>query len=452
MKKILLSSLITASYLISSEPVMLDTKSNVSNDESVYAIQLVSYDKSREKLAHKFFLDLDDDIRKDAVMYQNNEYIFIRYKTSSDKANLSKELAELKKGQYKDSYIVKSNYKNLLKAKENNGMLFLNAPHIDKEVVKKPKIQKSKALISKDVGYSIQLASFRKNNLNGAKVFLKRLPTTIKKDSVIYPVGNYYTIRYMISDSRNSLKKNLGMIKNSGFKDSLIIKTLVKKFQKQQNYTYSNTNIPRAIESSKKPFKMVMLDTFTYSKILINADKLKNDNKLQESIELYEKAFGHKQTNQSVNNNLYYLYGKTNNWPRANELINLVDKKDKVLYAYAIGAIEINNPRLEAELLPVLKYDISGYAKLALGVYFENNKVSKKAHDYYTSAYDTNRYDLYLAFAYARSSELNNDNDNAKFIYKMISENRENKLQDLKQQAYSRYRQLEELKQMESKD
>ena len=59
---------------------------------------------------------------------------------------------------------------------------------------------------------------------------------------------------------------------------------------------------------------------------------------------MYEKAFRHKQDNDAINNNLFYLYGKTNNWPKASEKLCLLKKLDKVLYSYAIGALEINYP------------------------------------------------------------------------------------------------------------
>lgn len=450
MKKTLLASFAFSS-LLASEPIVLDSNNNfnVKND-SIYSIQLISYNKTRENLAHKFFLNLDDDIRKDAVMYQNNDYIYIRYKTSLDKKNLSKELAELKKGQYKDSYIVKSNYKSLLKAKKNNELQFGIIP---------PEEMKPKKTLLLGDGYSIQLITLSKTNLKRTKKLFNNLPKYVQERSVIYPVGKFLTIRYFIKKSSAELKNDLKDIKNHGFKDAFIIKTSLDKFNDirskmgldANNVSNTKHNI-RDVKNSEKQFEMLKLSTFEYSKTLIDAHEMKNKNKLRASIKLYEKALGHDQTNLFVNNNLYYLYGRTNNWPRANQLINIIDNKDKVLYAYSIGAIEINNPNLERELLEVLKYDISGYTKLALGSFFENNKSYKKSHDYYKKAYDNNRYDLYLAFAYARSCEINNDTKNAKFVYKMISNNTDDNLHNFKKQAYIRYNQLNRLEQIENKE
>ena len=96
MKRILLATL-ACSYLMGSEPVVLDENFNAATkSDSIYSIQLISYDKSREKLAHKFFSNLSEEIKKDAEMHQNKDNIYIMYKSSSDKNDLSEELDKLK--------------------------------------------------------------------------------------------------------------------------------------------------------------------------------------------------------------------------------------------------------------------------------------------------------------------------------------------------------------------
>lgn len=320
-------------------------------------------------------------------------------------------------------------------------------------------IQQLNTTLKKQVKYlyTIQLSTFPLANVKSIQKQFNNLPDNIKSEAFIYPVGKYLTIKYSATENKKEIQKKLAFAKESGIRDSFIIRIPEEKYKKL--VTNSN-NVQNNIQKEEVPttdkdtplwciqqqsIPMIKLDNYEYSRALTDAHKYKKQNFTLKSIETYEKLFAHDPANKAIVNNLFYLYGKTNNWPKAKEKFCLLKRKDMAAYSYAVGALEINNPMLEEELESQLQYDRSGYIHLALGVYFERNEQFKQSHKFYKRAYDLNRYDLYLAFAYARSCEIESQYKKAIFIYNLISQSNNKKYENLIHQAYNRYKQLEKL-------
>lgn len=462
MLKSLLISIVAVTSLLATEV-----------DDNAYSIQLATYSAKSKELAEDYLNKLPDDIRKDSVLYPQGKYLTIRYKSLNSVKMLYKPLKKARKI-VRDAYIVnisKSVFSDL-KNKNEKKLNLLDSKQIKQEEILI--LKKDKKLIDNNVNeqrllaqqklqntfvnnskysYSLQLYSFHKTDENGIINAYSSLPEDIKKHTAIYPTGEYITLRYLNKPSKkdfNSIFKKVKFI----FDDAYIATVTTDKFKEYLNQTKKRFENKEKIKNEdlrgyskicvqKQSFEFQNLSTYEYTKVLVDAHEMKETNQIIESIKLYEKAFAHKQDNYSINNNLFYLYGKTNNWPKAVEKICLLRKKiDKVLYSYTLGALEINNPMLESELSLYLKDDKSGYLHLSLGVFQERNEDFEKAHGYYQKAYNLNRYDMYLAYAFARSSEIQSDYKGAMFIYGLIAKNNDRKYQQLQQQAYNRYNQL----------
>jgi len=288
--------------------------------------------------------------------------------------------------------------------------------------------------------YSIQLGTF--NTKDQALSFLMTLDEKIKKESFIYEVDDYITLRYKISKKVRFLRNSLIEIKKLGFKDSYIATSIISKLEKPINdikQTIKTVTTKEEIQVIKKK-----INRFNYTKILNQAHNYKVNMNFFKSIEFYEKAYNLIKNNNSANNNLFYLYGKTNNWQKAKIRLLEFENKDVFLYSYSRGALEINNIKLESDIKPYLMYDNSGYTKLILGYHFEMNNNLKKASYYYKKAYKKNN--IYLSFAYARFNEIIKNYKKAKFIYKYIYENIDTQSIILKDKAYKRYQELSKLK------
>lgn len=466
MKNKLLLSLIASSCILSADINIKD------QNKLGYSIQVQSALKSYEHKSKEYYSNMDDELKKECVLYPIKKYIAVRCFIGETKNDLKDKLNHLK-SQGIAGYIYKTKYNKFLELKSANQNQISNQDDYfdeEDEVTATKKVE----VVSQDISsqrkdahsklqnslnsstklsYTIQLLSVHKLSLKSLKVQYNLLPKDIKENSVIYPIGQFIAIRYLSYDNISDLKPILKELRKGQFKDSIIVKANKKKFKrllnKDTNTQPRNPNGYQLACVSKQSFEFQKLDNFQYTKTLLDAHKFKNKNKILDSIKMYEKVFSHDQTDRSINNNLFYLYGKTNNWPKAMEKVCLIKKPGKVLYSYAIGALEINNPMIEDDLIGILKYDDTGYIHLALGVFMERNESYKKAHDYFKKAYDINRYDLYLAYAYARSCEIENDYKKAAFIYKIIAQNGEDRFQNIKKNAYERYNQISKLLQME---
>ncbi|MEA3353533.1 MAG: hypothetical protein U9Q33_06940 [Campylobacterota bacterium] len=308
-----------------------------------------------------------------------------------------------------------------------------------------------------DYLYTVQLVTFYQDQIEQIKDKFNTLPKTIKDESFIYPTGKYLTLKYSSARLAKELNSKLNLAIEAGFESAFISKMSKEKYNRITNQSIRyDKKVQKNEELStdegtplwciqQQSIPMIKLDNYEYTRALTDAHKYKNQNRTLKSIETYEKLFAHDHTNSAIVNNIFYLYGKTNNWPKANEKLCLLKKKDKAIYSYAIGALEINNPMIEEELASSLQYDRSGYVHLALAVYFERNEEYKKSHQFYKSAYNRNRYDLYLAFAYARSCEIESQYKKAVFIYQLISNSNDKRYKNLITQAYNRYNQLRKI-------
>jgi len=490
MKKLVLTTFGTFG-LLTSTIFANSTQSNI-----VYSVQIASFLKTDEQNATNFYNNIHEQFKNDCVLYPIKRHLAVRCFTENNEIDLNDKLKlfrnnGIKTIVYKTKYDKFRDLLNKNKSKKDetqsddyfdeeddssdnaNGKLKKEeaikkiSQGISKVLAKEVNTQRENAHLnfkhnlnsSSKTSYTIQLISIPKSSIEIAKKTFNELPHDIKEKSVLYPLGSYITIRYLSSDGVTPLKSVLKDMKKTQFKDSLIVRMNTNKYIKllNKNSNYENNTIQHDSDDSQyslsctqqQSFKFEKLDNFQYTRILSNAHKFKSLNKVRDSIKQYERAFAHQQSNNAINNNLFYLYGKTNNWPKASEKLCLLKKHDKVLYSYAIGALEINNPMIEDELKDTLHYDKSGYIHLALGVYFERNEMYIKAHSYFKKAYDINRYDVYLAFAYARSCEIESDYKKAAFVYKMISDNREDRLLNLKQQAKQRYEQISRMLEQE---
>lgn len=310
-------------------------------------------------------------------------------------------------------------------------------------------------------GYAIQLASIYVGAKNEYNSFLRYLKEPYRSNIFVAKIGSYYAIRYSFDKSYKKQKELLKSVIDDGFTKAFIVQTSyqryikqkeqikkqVKKIKKDKNDAYTPDDISGYEFAcvDKQTFKFDPLNSYEFADTLNDANIFKKNNELEKSIKMYEKLFGHKQTNTTINNNLFYLYGITNNWPKASEKMCLIKDQSKVLYSYALGALEINNPMIEDDLINFLNADKTGYTHLALAVYFERNDDINKAYLYYQKAYNTNRYDMYLAYAYARVCEIKEDYKKALFLYRNIANNKQKKYEQLKNYSTTRYQQLRSL-------
>lgn len=305
--------------------------------------------------------------------------------------------------------------------------------------------------------YTIQIATFPIAHEESAISFFQSLEESIRSKSAIYPSNGYLTIRYYPSESKKSLTNQLKYVHQNGFKDAFIANTYLNKFYNFQNKEYheyreKSTKIPLAnkpfkkeeIKKIDKPQKST-LSKYQYNILLNEANNLKNEYNLKESVKKYEQLYNFSQENSLVNNNLFYLYGKTNQWKKAKNKIDKSLDKGNLLYSYGLGALESYNQNLENELKDQLEHDIKGYVSLVLGVFKERQHNYQDAYNYYENAYRKNRFDLFIMFAYARAFELIEDYKKAKQIYFDIATIKSIKYENLRKISYNRYLELDNL-------
>jgi len=434
---------------------------NASDESNGYSVQLATYEKEYKDYAKEYVNKLPKSIQEQTVIYPQGKYLAIRYSSATSLDELSKKLEYIKSSISKDAYIVKVSidmYKKMLN--ESKKLTDSDKNELTK-TIREQRLHSQKKLQetfsnNNTYSYSIQLYSFHKLDDKGIVKAYNELPQEMKSNIALYPSGEYITFKYLNKREKNDFQKD-GIFKKIKyiFDDAYISTVVTDRYKEYLHQTKKRFIQDKEIENEdlhgytkaciqKQSFKLENLSTHEYTKILVDAHELKSTNQVIESIKMYEKGFAHAQNNSVINNNLFYLYGKTNNWPKAVEKVCLVEKTiSKVLYSYALGALEINNPMLENELSDYLKDDQLGYLHLALGVFFERNENFEKAHRYYKKSYDLNRYDMYLAYAYARSSEIQSDYKNALFMYGIIARNNDTKYINLQKQSIQRYEQLQ---------
>lgn len=447
--KTLIISLITAAAIFANEDVRVD-KTDITplfGNDYRYSIQLITFGENELAKAKKFFNNLIDPIKSQSVIYPINKYITIRYSTSIGKSLLKKDLKKMKDIGFKDAFIVLSNSKIFNHNKNES-----SDSELKKELTKKKKVpiknnekiehtkNEKKTILKKEnvpkindkLIKTIQL--YTSANLDDAKKRFDKIPKNIQNKTTLYPVSRYVTARYLDDSLPFSLKKIIKL----GYKDAFIVNTSLERFNK-----YSKNKV------EKDPIiKINLLSSYDYNRIIKEAHNSKVENDLHRSVELYEKAFLHTQNNQSINSNLYYLYGMTNNWEKAKKYLSMIESnsnKDKSLYSYSLGALAINNETLEKDLLPFLNLDISGYTRLVIASHFEKKEDISKSFDYYEKAYNMNKYDTYVTFAYARANELIEDYEKSIYFYKLLFERNVRDNLHLQDKAFTRYKELEKL-------
>lgn len=304
--------------------------------------------------------------------------------------------------------------------------------------------------------YTIQLATFPKDKKYIGVKYLNDLPSDIRSKSVLYPIGDYYALRYNPLKQRELLFDETYRLKDMGYTNAYIVQTSLTKFQEIQGVVVHKSSksdlVSDSLENANESNKTKELTNYKYREILYLADSLNKTNQLIESMEQYEILFKSNKSNNVVNKNLFYLYGKTNNWERAKSNIVDIKRKDKLLYAYGLGALENYNVNLENELKPELCDDISGYVNLVLGVFKERQKNYQDAYNYYENAKNINRFDMFIMFAYARAFELIKKYDLAQKIYLDISLVKSDRYKNIKLQAHNRYIELKELSKLVTKE
>lgn len=295
--------------------------------------------------------------------------------------------------------------------------------------------------------YAIQFITFSKNKKDSALEFLDTLDEHIQSQTALYLNGELISLRYKPSISRELLLNDLEKIKDIGFEDAYIVESYLRKFQIKQEKlppknVYQDSISYSPFSQEKSPKK---LTKYEYKQILNIANKFKESSNLHASIEKYETLFDDSKDNEIVNNNLFYLYGKTNNWNNAKLNLQNINRKDKLLYAYGLGSLESYSKNLEKELQSEIDEDFSGYVNLILGVLKERENNFNDAYTYYETAYIKNRSDIYIAFAYARAYELIKKYDLAQKIYFEISAIESDRYIEIKALSLKRYLELKEL-------
>jgi len=303
--------------------------------------------------------------------------------------------------------------------------------------------------------YTIQLQSFKRENTNETSLVLESMKLLVEDqdDLYIYPLGRYDTIRYKKSFSKDKIYEYLNKLKQKDiFKDAIVKKVPKERLEKylsrdKKNDTKDQEDSYQFACIKQQSFEFEKLSSYQYTNLLNQADKYKRSSMIIQSIESYEKLFASDQKNNIVNNNLFFLYGLSNNWPKAKEKFCLLKDLEKLIYSYALGALQINNPNLNEELNEVINEDRSGYINLVMAVFYERKENFSEAFRYYKKAYDLNRSDSFLTFAYARVCEIQDRYDDAIFLYNLILQNTQD--ENIKQQSLARIKNIQLIKEID---
>lgn len=265
--------------------------------------------------------------------------------------------------------------------------------------------------------YTIQL--FSSKTLPPAERFAKNLDKDIQKDSFILKIGSYYVVRYKNEKKYNYLKQILKNLKKYGFNDAFIVKMDERRLLKAIRYTSEKTFNKNSDKKNKTDTTLILLD----------ADNFYKAGKYHKSLNYYLKAYRLGNRSENIVINISYLMGKTCNLKKFENFINEIDDKEPSVYAFGIGAIEVEEDNILKDLLlKNIDFSQEGYIELLLGYIYEKEKDFKNALHFYKNAYLKNSKDPYFVYAYARALDLDKRYKKALRYYKYLLKNSDNNL------------------------
>ena len=263
--------------------------------------------------------------------------------------------------------------------------------------------------------YTLQI--FSTKTISTAQEVLDKLPTDLKKEVKLYKAGNYIASRYSKASNPKALKRYVDIFKNYGFNDAYIVKTT--KWHMLRNY------IAPAVRTAKKEVRQPLfftkektLSPYEISQTIVKADRAYKNGNDSMAMLYYEMLLNANAATSKIKNNLCYLYGKRGAWFEAKKIIDKERYIPKLLYAYAYGALETNQPDFIQSLGKYILMDRSGRLALLSGAYYEKRGDFNRALNYYRLAYKKNPSDVYNIFAYARALDLNKNYKKALQYYK----------------------------------
>ena len=259
--------------------------------------------------------------------------------------------------------------------------------------------------------YSIQLFTFK--SLRRAEVMLDKTPQNLKDKVALYKSGEYIVGRYGEERSYAKIKQSLQKIHEAGYVDAFIVKT--SSFYRKNNKVFSGADKTKK-EISHTKNTTPNISKLNKSELLINAQRAYQSGDELEAILCYKMLLDLGYENQKIKNNLCYLYGKRGAWLKAKKIIKSQRYQDKLLYAYAYGAVESNQDNYYNDMLPYISVDSSGRLMMLSGYYFEKREDMQRALSFYKMAYEKNPSDIYNLFAYARALDRE-QNKKAKHLY-----------------------------------
>jgi hypothetical protein len=245
----------------------------------------------------------------------------------------------------------------------------------------------------KIMAYAIQLLSSKDTTY--AEKVLKKIPKSLRSKTYLYKTGDYVKIRYARSLSYSKLKPLIKQFNDIGFKDAYIVEI--------------ESTSPRLKNPQNAPTPKKTISEFRRSDILLKAQNAYQKNNESEAMIYYEMLLSSGDTNQKIKNNLCYLYGKRGAWFEAKAIIDKEQYYDKLVYAYAYGAMQSNQEEYYSHLSPYIMIDRSGKLMLLSGYYFEKKEDSQRALSFYKMAYEKNSTNAYNIFAYARALDILKD-------------------------------------------
>lgn len=267
--------------------------------------------------------------------------------------------------------------------------------------------------------YTIQL--FSTKDLKYAENLFKKVPLELQKKAHLYEVDNWIKCRYAQTPFYSKIKPFVKKLKKAGFKDVFIVETTLLKM-KNKLLQNPNSKLAHSNSSRKKPTKIKSPKNsrFLNSNLLLKANRAyKNGDEFQAML-YYEMLIANGDDNQKVKNNLCYLYGKRGAWLQAKDIIDKQRYINRLLYAYAYGAVETNQEDFYNNLSQYIMIDKSGRLSLLSGYYFEKQDRMQRALGFYKMAYEKNPSDLYNLFAYARAEDIAQNYKKATLLYKNI--------------------------------
>jgi hypothetical protein len=254
--------------------------------------------------------------------------------------------------------------------------------------------------------YRIRFLSLHKTHSKEA--ILKSIPKYIRKYTKIIDKKNYYLATYKEVSTITEARKNLKFIQNAGYKDAYI--------RKSDIYISSLHKQHYPLQKRKK------ISKYQLSNMAFTANNAYKKGDYTKAMIYYEMMLAAGIQNRKIKNNLCYLYGRIGAFNQAEDIIKNTSYPAKLIYAYAYGAALNQQKNYYQDLSKYILLDHTGRLLLLTAYYFENKKDLNRAIQFYKMAYQHNPSDPYILFAYARSLDQINSQENALKLYKKVAE------------------------------